>query len=153
MFKFAHSEIVKTNIDKVFNIIINVEDYSSFIPWCKSVEVLSADKNEIKTKVNLKCMFFEKSYESITKYNIINKDKEEQLYKKIDIDIFSDDEIFTKMESKWSIVQLKEEETKVDFSIELEFLNDVYNTLLKPFFSIACDKIMKSFLDKVNYNK
>ena len=45
MFKYSNNEIVSCEINKIYNLIIDIEKYPEFIPWCSGARIISVEQD------------------------------------------------------------------------------------------------------------
>ena len=62
------------NVNDLYNIVLKIEDYPDYIPWCSSIKITERKKNEIKAIMNVNYKFFPtQKFTSKVVYDIKNK--------------------------------------------------------------------------------
>ena len=140
MFKYSNNEIVNYEINKVYNLIIDIEKYPEFIPWCGGARIISVEQNLLVADL-------------IVSFKGINLKYTSEVYIKNEIDKDGRAIVKTKMvkgpfkflESKWELKEVNKESTNVSFEIKFLLKSVLLEKILSPFFKNACSKILNSF--------
>ena len=118
--------------------ILDIEKYPEFVPWCRNAKIYS--KNEKKGKIEITAdltigkSFFNETYKSFV------------IYEK------STDSIHVKnmngplkyLENKW-FFRKNGEKSEIDFHVDFELKNKILNILLIKSFDIGLKKIADAF--------
>ena len=140
MFKYSNNEIVSSEINKIYNLIIDIEKYPEFIPWCSSARIISVEQDFLIADL-------------IISFKGINLKYTSEVYIKNEIDKNGKAIVRTKMikgpfkflESKWELVKIDKKSTDIDFNIKFLLNSKFLEKILSPFFKNACSKILNSF--------
>ena len=63
--KFVNSKVLPFSDKQLYNIIINVESYPEFLPWCKGSEISNRiDENNFDAKLTIGYKALDESYTS-----------------------------------------------------------------------------------------
>ena len=109
----------------LYNIVLDIDKYPSFIPWCNSIIIKSRKKNEIFADMIISYkLFINQKFSSHVKYN------EEQLI------------ISTKylegplkdLDTRWKFNRISKYKTKIIFDINFEFKNYIHQKIAEIFF-------------------
>jgi coenzyme Q-binding protein COQ10 len=140
MFKYSNNKIIDHNVNKVFEVVIKVENYPRFIPWCHGARIISRSENEIIADLIILFKAINLKYTSrVTIENNIQNDG---------IAIVETKMIkgpFQFLESRWKIKKIDKTSTYVEFNIEFLLKSKLLEKLLTPLFNKACLKILNSF--------
>lgn len=134
MHSFHNNIDVEFSLNQMRDLVLDVEKYPEFIPWCLGLNVLSKTENKILAIMNIGNGFVNEAFETEVFIN-----DNEILIKYIDGP-------FKYLNSKWVFTEIDKHNCNVDFSIEFEFKNKLYGKLIGSWFNIATSKIVNSYL-------
>ena len=144
--KFTAQSIINANINDVFAVIIDVESYDQFVPYCTACEIIARSDGAISADMSIRFGFVVARYNSSIVYSQPTASTTPQASY---VTITSADPIFAHMESRWILEEVNDT-TKVKLHINIEFCNQWYDKLLSLAFDRECRKIMASFLRRLN---
>lgn len=132
-------------IKQLFDLVIDIEKYPEFIPWCTTVKILEERENSIKTaKVNATFAGFSEEYTSHTQFF---RQKDEFSNAEIISDLVTGP--FKHLHNKWGFsYDYKKKKTKVEFYIEFEFASKMLQMLIGKLFEKASIKMLESFEER-----
>ncbi|KAL4487620.1 hypothetical protein ABPG72_017409 [Tetrahymena utriculariae] len=148
---YNQKSILPYNAQDFFQVVYEVENYHKFLPWCSN-SIIHKRKGfqyfEAELFVNFKVYqdsYISKVSSEVTKdnYQIIS------LSNKISA--------FKHLQSTWNIKPLSEKSCQIDYNIQFEFKNILYQTVAQMFLDNVIKKINQSFeeracqLTKQNY--
>lgn len=145
--KFHEQKTLKHSAHKVHALVMDIEKYPEFLPWCKQakiVEVVSQHNLHADLLINFK-NFFEK-YRSDVHHG---KDVSGQYF----VEAKAIAGPFKKMISKWQIKEISAKECEVEFFIDFEFNSIILEKILGIVFEKAATKMMECFearLEKIS---
>ena len=125
----------------LFNIVLDIEKYPEYIPWCSKIEILNKNKNEIKAVmlVDYKLLksqkFTSEVYFDITKLIIKTKYVDGPL---------------KNLDTLWKFKKIKEKKTKILFQVKFEFKNFIHQKISNIFFPLIENKMIESFKDRAD---
>ena len=143
----------KKNITKKFyyplelveNLILDIDNYKEFLPWCTNSKIISKKKNkdsiEIIADLEIGYSFAKDVYTSNIKYDILKK--------KIIVNAI--DGPLKILENIWILNQISKNECEVEFFINLELKNVILNKMLDKMFDIGFEKILNSFEKRAKF--
>lgn len=143
----------KKNIKKTFNyplelvenLILDIDNYKEFLPWCTNSKVISKKKQnniiEIIADLEIGYSFAKDIYTSHVKYET-NKKK---------IVVSAIDGPLKTLENIWVLNKINDNKCEVEFLINLELNNIILNKMLKKMFNIGFEKILKSFEKRAEF--
>ena len=134
--KSSKKEIVINHSAKdLYEIVLDIEKYPEFIPWCSSVKILKKTHMNIIADLIVEYKLFSKVFTSDVKYN--NKD--------LTIDVLYIKGPLKNIITKWKFEQVAIKKTKVYFLIEFEFKNYFFQKVTNIFFDLIENKMIDSF--------
>ena len=144
MKKIYKQEEINVDVQTIFNLINNIENYPSFLPWCTKTEVTEESE---KSKIGK--IFISKSF---IKWNFSTKNLID-INKSINLSLI--DGPFDELNGQWSFKSIDKNNTNVTLEIDYKFKNSLIEISIEPIFSSIMNSILKSFVDqafKIKYN-
>jgi len=128
---------------EIFQVVIDVEKYPDFVPWCKAVYI--KEKTDSQMIVDLLAAFhgIKGSYTSEVTSLAPNGINESW------IKAVSSNGIFKHLYNEWKFTPMSKNKTTVEFYIEFEFKSNLFSTLLNSVYKHAQNKIITAFKDRV----
>lgn len=99
-------------VEKVFDVVMGLENYHHILPYIKSVKILSKQNNGIKALITVSLKMFEFSYQCDVHY------KNNEL-----IEVTSDDSLFKKFSANCFFEKIEKNRTKAVYTLNMEFTN------------------------------
>lgn len=125
--------IVPYSTEEMFHLVNNVRDYPDFVPWCKSSEVLSESKDEVRTRLHFERAGLHKSFSTCNRL---------QAHKMIHIKLL--DGPFHQLEGFWRFESVPEG-CHISLDLEFEFTNPLVGTLFGPLFNPVAATLVEVF--------
>ena len=125
----------------LYNIVLDIEKYPDYIPWCTKIEILNRKKNEIKANmiVNYK-LFPQQKFSSNVFFNLdkllINTKYLEGPLK--DLNTF------------WEFQNIQNNKSKIIFSVKFEFKRFIHQKIAETFYPLIENKMIDSFKNRAN---
>ena len=129
------------NAKELFDIVLDIEKYPDYIPWCKKINILKKNKNSIKANmiVNYKLLPTQQ-FISIVTYDVKNLLIKTQYI----------EGPLKNLDTIWKFVKIEKNKTIVNFNIKFEFKNFFHQKISEVFFSLIENKMMESFEKRAN---
>lgn len=134
---FSDKRLLPYSPDKLYELVLDVENYPDFLPWCKSCKVISESKDEILAEMRIGFKFFTETFMSRVTFT------QDQL-----IEVQYLDGPFKHLKNQWKFIPQTENGvtfTIVDFSIDFEFKSRLLQGLVQGVFSEAVQKMVRAF--------
>ena len=139
MFTIKKQAIVFHSKERMFELVDQVEDYPTFLPWCGETEVLARNKDITRAKINIR---FKGIKQSFTTEN-------HKVYpNKMVINLI--DGPFKKLEGEWRFIEIEEGSSRIELELNYEFKNFVLEKLISPAFAVIANTFIDSFVAKAN---
>lgn len=120
---------------EMYQLVNNVADYASFLPWCRSSVVKSESADEMIASVEIAKGVLNKAF---TTHNKLHKDQ------RIELELV--DGPFKKLSGYWQFDSLKTENAcKVNLELEFEFDSAMMSIAAKPIFTQIANSLVDSF--------
>ena len=127
--------IINHSAKKIYEIVLDIERYPEFIPWCSDVEIKSKTKNNIIADLLVNYKFFHKTFTTDVRFDSDN----------LIIDVIYIKGPLKNLQNQWKFEKINNNKTKVHFKIQFEFKNIIYQKISETFFYLIENKMINSF--------
>lgn len=134
MRSFEETRILACSARKMFDVVMDIEAYSEFLPWVADSRVLTRMDGELTAELVADLAGVQHSFRTIDRF-VTNKLVEIRLL----------EGPFRFLESVWTFEDMDNESCKVHFSIEFEFRSIMLGVVASPIFSTACKSMVYAF--------
>ena len=139
MHSFQETRTLPYSASIINEIIMDIEKYPQFLPWCKSATILSTDNACIIAELTISFQGFSETYKSKV---FAAKDKDNYL-----IETKGIQGSFKYLKNIWSIKQLNNY-TKVNFLIDFELKSKMLDAIIGKAFFFVSKKLIAAFEDR-----
>ena len=124
------------NAKELFDIVLDIEKYPDYIPWCKKINIIKRKNNSIKANmiVNYKLLPTQQFI------SIVTYDRKDLL-----IETQYIEGPLKNLDTIWQFVKIEKNKTIVKFNIKFEFKNFFHQKISEVFFPLIENKMMESF--------
>ena len=133
--------IINHKARDLYNIVLDIEKYPDYIPWCKDIIIKSIKDNEIVADMVVNYKFFPEQIFS----SHVTFDK-----KKLIINTNYIDGPLKNLITSWNFEKLAFNETKITFSLKFEFQKYLHQKLAELFFPLIENSMVDSFIKRAN---
>ena len=133
---FKETEQSEFSIEQLFKLVMDVQSYPEFLPWCKDAKILSDKNNVMIAELTISFPPFKEKYISQIKYSSSNETAQ--------IETILIEGPFDYLFSKWHFAK-NGTGSIVDFEIGFQFKSTILNKLVNIMFERAVQKISKAF--------
>jgi len=134
-------------ITKTFNyskkdlieLVLRIEDYKFFLPWCINSKILTSNKNKEDLKIIADLEIGFKSFREVYTSNVFYDNKNSK------IEVTSVSGNIKKLLNIWEFEIIDKKSCTVNFFIDIELKNPIINIIFSKFFNYGFDKILNSF--------
>ncbi len=144
--KIINHKILDYDLELLYNIITKVEDYPKFIPWFKSIEVMSKEANSLISKVTVQFFVIKCHYKSQAFF-----EEPREGTAKVSIEMLEGP--FHHFSNQWELKALSSNKTEVTFLCDFSFKNKIYNSIAEKALSAANKKIIQAFIKRAAETK
>lgn len=134
MTSHSESRIVPYSSGQLFDLVMDIEKYPEFLPWCLGARINSRTKSEIEADVMIGYKVFYEKFSSRVRF-IRPKEIEVEYLKGP----------MRHLHNKWVFKDLKESQCRVDFSVDFSFKTGILEALADQFFHRALVKMINAF--------
>ena len=141
MLKLHEEKVLPYSHEELFNLVLDVESYHTFLPFCISSKKISGslESGQIMAEVGVKFGFTTNNYTSLIKPRYDNKGAH--------IDIIALTGPFKHLRSTWDFTPVKNG-TNVSFSLDFEFDSLILNKMMSGYLKEAYAKMMNAFEER-----
>ncbi len=128
------SALIPFSVEKMYNLVADVDSYQEFLPWCGSSKVLSWTEDEVKGQIEISHTGMHKTF---TTLNRMQKNKM--------IEMRLIDGPFKHLQGFWRFDALDENGCKISLDLEFEFSNKLVSMAFGPVFSQIANNMVDAF--------
>jgi len=133
------SKIIAANHATIYQVIKNVSNYPKFLPWLKESKVYDQTESQFKADLAISHGPWQAKYTSTVEltpptYDGKSTIKSTAIKGQLDY-----------LNSFWQIEKIKENVSRVHYSLEMSVKNKMLEMVLKPLMTPFADKIMAAF--------
>tara|TARA_A100000164_G_C21209424_1_gene453133 strand:+ start:26 stop:478 length:453 start_codon:yes stop_codon:yes gene_type:complete len=137
---------IKANKETIFNVISNIENYPTFLPWCIGARLTETNQSSAiliqRAELVIAFKSFRESFLSDIQLNRENWT----------INIHSNNKPFKSLKGQW-IIHEKEKHCEVSFEIKFEFKSIILEKIIGLVFFKAVKSIVKAFEEQCMKNE
>ena len=147
MHKFSKKITLDYKLDFIKSIVLDVENYPKFIPWCKEVKILHHNKTDkiLSAELLVEFSYLKERYISKTHYG----ENENGVFFVKTEDINGP---FKYLKSKWLLQKLSKD-IQVIFTIEFEFESKLLQIIANKVFTQKAEEMIELFRNYANFLK
>ena len=135
MHRYSQEKVLTYTSKQLFNIIIDVEKYPEYLPWCKGAEIVKKnDKYNFDAKLIVGYRSINETYTSKVTSRYLTQ-----------IDSNAIEGPFSYLESSWKFKDINNKKCKVKFFIDYEFKSFILGKLMGSLFKKASEKMFYAF--------
>lgn len=120
---------------ELFYLVLDIQSYPKFLPWCKAAKIISETDNQIIAELVIQLKGFSDSYKSRVTYT-------NNLIYSIEVEVISGPFQYLKNSWKFSPIDTG---TQIEFFIDFQMKYTIINKLVEMFFNEATQKIVNAF--------
>jgi ribosome-associated toxin RatA of RatAB toxin-antitoxin module len=128
------SALVPYTPREMFELVIDIDSYPRFLPWCHGARILSRDIDEVRARIEFAVGGMTRSFTTRNRHQI-NKIIEMHLV----------DGPFSRLNGFWRFDPLGEEGSKIALFLEYDFSNRVLGMVVGPIFGQIANTLVDAF--------
>jgi len=134
-------EIINHSAKKLFDIVIDIESYPEYIPWCTLMVVNERKNNEIYADMYVQYKFIlAQKFGSHVKFN----------RNKLIIETNYIQGPLKDLTTNWKFEEINNNKSKIIFNINFEFNNFIHQKVAETFYPLIESKMINSFKDRAD---
>lgn len=134
-----HTHFLPYTPEQLFDLVADIEKYPEFLPWCLATRILSKSETEVVADLSVGYKFFRETFRS--RVHLTPKTR-------IDVEYITGP--FHSLSNHWSFQKAPEHGTNVDFFIDFQFRNSLFQSATQRVFDAVFDKMLHSFEKRAN---
>jgi len=123
----------------LIELVLRIEDYKFFLPWCINSKILTSNKNKEDLKIIADLEIGFKSFREVYTSNVFFDNRNSK------IEVTSISGNIKKLLNIWEFEIIDKKSCTVNFFIDIELKNPIINIIFSKFFNYGFDKILNSF--------
>lgn len=128
------SRILPYTSEQLYALVMDIEKYPEFLPWCLGARINSQSKTNLSADVVVGYKIFRESFSSRVHFT---KAKE------IDVEYLKGP--MRHLHNKWAFKDIKSGRCKVDFYVDFSLKTKLFETIVDQFFHKALVRMITSF--------
>ncbi len=129
-------EIISHSAKKLFDIVVDIDSYPEYIPWCSKMVINQRNENEIYADMYVKYkLILTQKFGSHVKYNRNN----------LTIQTNYVEGPLKDLTTNWSFVEIDKHNSKIIFNVNFEFKNLFHQKIAEAFYPLIENKMIDSF--------
>lgn len=134
-------ELVNHSAKKLFDIVIDIESYPEYIPWCKKMVINERKKNEIYADMYVQYKFIlAQKFGSYVKFDV----------NKLMIETSYIEGPLKDLKTNWRFEEINNKKSKIVFDVNFEFKNYLHQKLAETFYPLIENKMINSFKERAD---
>ena len=134
-------EIVFHSAKKLFNIVIDIESYPEYIPWCTRMVINERKSNEIYADMYVQYKFIlAQKFGSYVKFNS----------NKLTIETNYIEGPLKDLTTNWTFEEINSSKSKIIFNVNFEFKNFIHQKVAETFYPLIENKMINSFKERAD---
>jgi coenzyme Q-binding protein COQ10 len=128
------SELLPFTAEQMYNIVVDVESYPKFLPWCGKARVWDQKDNQFMAEMSVSFKGIRETFQTL---DIVEPNK------KIEINLKSGP--FQFLASTWHFHPIGDDRTKVEFFIDFRFSSRMKEMIMGPVFTQVSKQMISAF--------
>ena len=135
-------EVVNHPAKKLFDIVIDIESYPEYIPWCTRMVVNKRKSNEIYADMYVQYKFIlDQKFGSHVKFNS----------NKLTIETNYIEGPLKDLNTNWKFEEINSKKSKIIFNVNFEFKNFIHQKVAETFYPLIENKMINSFKERADH--
>jgi coenzyme Q-binding protein COQ10 len=132
--RVEYNRILPFSIKQLFDLVIDIESYPEFLPWCSASRIISKDPGFLIADLVIKFKIFREQYRSEVSFVPYSQVKTQAISGP-----------FKYLYSEWNFKEILANSTEVSFYIDFELNVSFISTLTNILFEEASHKMLAAF--------
>jgi coenzyme Q-binding protein COQ10 len=132
----SHSEsrIVPYSSEQLFDLVLDIEKYPEFLPWCLGARINERSKSDLDADVLVGYKMFREKFSSRVHFT---------RSKEIEVEYLKGP--MRHLHNKWVFMDMKSNQCKVDFYVDFTLKSKLFESFVDQFFQKALVKMINAF--------
>ena len=137
--KVSRSSLILHPVDKMYELVADVESYPQFLPWCSGARIMKQEGETVEAALQLAKGAL--SYEFATRNRLVQNES-------IEMHLLSGP--FSSLNGIWTFKALGDEGCKVSLELDFEISNPLLKATIGAVFSKAMNKMVDAFQQRAD---
>ncbi len=137
MHKFSVVKILPYTVEQMYKLILDIEKYPQFLPWCSRGEVIECDDDVVVADLTINFKAFSESYRSKIALSPTSPE-----YAAVDVEMIEGP--FKYLSNLWRLKRV-DSGVEVEFYVDFAFKSTLLDKVIGLIFESACKKMVESF--------
>ncbi len=133
----AEKKTLPYSPDQMFNLVLDIERYPEFLPWCLSCDIIKQTDDEIYSNLVIGYKVFREWFKCRVKFERPNSIRVEYINGPLRY-----------LSNTWDFQPTDNDECIVDFYVDFEFKNPIFQKLMGVFFNEIVKRMVNAFEDR-----
>ena len=134
-------EVVNHPAKRLFDIVIDIESYPEYIPWCTRMVVNKRNGSEIYADMYVQYKFIlAQKFGSYVKFNS----------NKLTIETNYIEGPLKDLTTNWKFEKINDSKSKIIFKVNFEFKNFIHQKVAETFYQLIENKMINSFKERAD---
>jgi len=136
--EIQHSATIPYSVEKVYDLVNDVEKYPEFLSWCHKAQIHQKDDVSMTASIGIVKGGMQ---HTLTTKNVLTKDPY-----KIEMHLISGP--FKHLHGVWHFKELTEQRTQIEFCVEFSLASRLLNVVFAPVFTNLTEELTNAFADR-----
>ncbi|MBT6415940.1 type II toxin-antitoxin system RatA family toxin [Candidatus Puniceispirillum sp.] len=140
----AEKRVVPHTPEQLYALVLDVQKYPQFLPWCLAARVKSQNESELTADLIIGFNMFRETFTSFVEFDS----------NKFEINVRYAEGPFKHLTNNWRFL-LHEDGCEIDFYVEFEFNSRLLQSVIETLFTEAVRRMVRAFETRADelYNK
>lgn len=139
MSKFVEDKILPYSPEQIFDLVVDVRNYTEFLPWCIGSRVYNRKPDAFDADVIIGFKMFRETFTSRVTYERAHK---------VDVDYIRGP--MRRLYNHWRFSPEGDGACRVQFAVELEFKSKILEKAIGGVFTEACERMVDAFEERAH---
>lgn len=131
------SALVPYSASQMYELVNNVNDYPSFLPWCAGAEILEVMEDGVKARIDISKGVLEKSFST---RNVCKQDRE------ITMQLIEGP--FSQLSGRWKFEPIGDEGCRISLHMKFDFSNALARVTMGTVFNSITNRMVDAFVER-----
>lgn len=129
-----HTHFLPYTSEQLYDLVVDIEKYPEFLPWCVAVRILSKSETELIADLSVGYKMFRETFRS----RVLLTPKT-----RVDVEYITGP--FHHLNNHWTFKEVSGKGTNIDFFIDFAFRNSLFQSATQMVFEGAFNQMLGAF--------
>ncbi|HRK97238.1 MAG: type II toxin-antitoxin system RatA family toxin [Alphaproteobacteria bacterium] len=136
---YSETKTLPYSVDQMFDLVIDIEKYPDFLPWCIDCKIIKRNDDWIYANLVIGYKLFKEWF--LSKIHIEDD-------KTIQVEYVNGPLRY--LSNKWKFIPHDDGSSTVDFYVDFEFKNAVFEKIMGVFFNEIAKRMVSAFVERAD---